>query len=429
MILNFNYMNKWKLIYKITIFVFMCNVVLNLKLLGQLPPDDPAFELVFNDDFNGSQVDYTKWVRIPGWNQGYNTGDLCGTTTAIAYCKWKTKVKDEMDTTNCKVSNGSVKLFTRKEDYLGEVWTWPNGVWTIDTIPFKYTTSLLISLNKFRYGYFEIRFKLPQPPVPPKKHLGFGPNFWLYSADPDGKEGWKNYSSEIDIFEINSFDASNNQSNLYTNNVHYQNCPYDNSCHIQNVQYCGYISNNSWHTAAANWTPSKIELYLDGNKLRDFPCKQLNLPPDSLIAMPIFININSPAGNFCSNFDTINANGTSFPYIYEIDYVKVWQLKKACDTAKVYCNFIPSNYNSKLYQSVTIGGSGCNAPISNQNSLSIYATDYILLNEGFSVDNKSNVFLNIEDCRNNNNGIKKSAQTFIPQPPPASFLERQKRHY
>ena len=116
-------------------------IVLISKSFGQLPPNDPVYELVFNDDFNGTSVDYTKWDRIPPWNQGSNITTVCNpnVTTSVAYRKWKTNIPGQMDTTNCKVSNGSVKLYTRKENYVGEVWVWPNGVF--DT-PYGLSTSI-----------------------------------------------------------------------------------------------------------------------------------------------------------------------------------------------------------------------------------------------------------------------------------------------
>lgn len=94
-------------------------------------------------------------------------------------------------------------------------------------------------------------------------------------------------------------------------------------------------------------------------------------------------------------------------------------------------NLITSTYDSKLYQSVTIGGANCNSTISNQNNLSIYATDYILLNEGVSIDNQSNVVFNTENCQNNQFGIKslKSLRQTTPNPLPPAFLERIKRYY
>ncbi len=422
-------MNSKNLILSFSLIVILDGLTSNVY--SQLPSSDPAYQLVFNEEFLGTQIDYNKWKRIPDWNQGSNFAVIGNPpiNVPVAYKKWKTNIPGQMDTTNCKVSNGTVKLYTRKENYIGEVWDWPNNVFTVSNLPFKFTTAMLISKTSFRYGYYEIRFRLPSPPPAPKRHLGFGPNFWFFGADVNGTGGWKNYWSEIDVFEINSIDPYNNQSNFYTNNVHYRNCN-NSSCHIQDGNVYGYITNNVWHTAATNWTPSKIEFYLDGVKIRDFPCNQLNLPPDSLVKMPILIDVNAPALNFGTAFDTTSANGTAFPYVYEIDYVKGWQLKQACDTPKIYCNFLANTYNSKLYKSITIGGLSCTSNIVTQNNLSFYGKDFVLLNEGFSIDATSNVTLNTEKCDLNYIGLKTSNtnnQTKTPMPPPPAYIERQNR--
>jgi len=53
-----------------------------------------------------------------------------------------------------------------------------------------------MSKETFKYGYFEIRCKLPKP-VSPKTNKGKGPNFWLWASN--SRVTW----SEIDIFEFN----------------------------------------------------------------------------------------------------------------------------------------------------------------------------------------------------------------------------------
>jgi len=425
-------------------------ICLNMNdLFCQAPSNDPAYFIAFEEEFNDPNgLEFDEWSQIPPWNQGSNVVQLCsgGQYVPKAYKKWKEGT--EFDTTNCKIRNGSVELYTRKEHLSGKVWSWPecdtstgitiNGIPcsspcnydTIlgksycleeDSIPFEFSTSMLYSKKLFRYGYFEIKFKLPEPPTPPKRHLGFGPNFWLYNADKNGNNGWKNYASEIDIFEINSYDSLNNQSNLYTSNVHYQNCPVDSLCHKQSMAEYGHISSNVWHTAGVNWTPSKLEFYFDNTLIRELIGESLDIPFDSLISMPIWIDVNAPASNFCVAFDTINSNGTSFPYVYTINCVKVWHMEHSCSTVKNYCNFSPLLYDSKLYKSVTIGGQGCNASISNQNFVSIYATDFIELNEGVSVDANSTVVLDIQNCVD----YTIDADLYqSPVPPPDSFFER-----
>jgi beta-glucanase (GH16 family) len=387
-----------------TTFLKIVLIVFGLRsyAFSQTPSIDTGFELVFNDEFNGTSINNLNWDRKPPWNQSTNVIQLCenGPIVPLAYRKWYSDANFNLpDTTNCKVNGGSVKLYTRKENYIGQVWNWPNGVWEISYLPFQYTTAMLYSKKKFRYGYFEIRFKIHSPTSPPPGHknVGFGPNFWLFNADTDGNHGWINHWSELDIFEINSHHLPTSENNLYTNNVHYRSCP-DESCHISQGADFGSIADDVWHTAGMNWNSNQIEFYLNGVKLRDFPCSELNLPPDSLIAMPIWVDVNAPTSNFCANFNLDPVNGSIFPYVYEIDYVKVWQLKKACNNVVNICNLNPMTFDSKIYKEITFGGFGCNSTVSHQLGFSAYATDYILLEEGFTIDTTSNALFDVVDC-------------------------------
>ena len=248
-------------------------------------------------------------------------------------------------------------------------------------------------------------------PTNGKTFKGYSPTFWLY--DEDLAVG--NAGSEIDIFEINAYKSATGQSNIYTNNVHYQRV---NGAPYYHMYEYDTITSDVWHTSGVNWTANNIEFYYDGVKINEYPNH-----PDSLIAMPIFVVLGAPAGNFCENIDTVNSNGTYFPYKWQIDYVKVWQLKTECDTARSYCNFNPTNYNSKLYKSVTLGGSNCNASIINQPNFNCIATDYILLNEGFSIDNQSNAFFNVTPCQLPTHA-KAQIKQGTPDPPPVSYHEK-----
>ncbi len=89
---------------------------------------------------------------------------------------------------NCTVSGGTLKIISRKENYSGWVWNWPfctedsciQGTgfhpcetsyntpkcWDEDLLDFHFTTNMLISKETFKYGYFEIRCKLPKPTAP-----------------------------------------------------------------------------------------------------------------------------------------------------------------------------------------------------------------------------------------------------------------------
>lgn len=210
--------------------------------------------------------------------------------------------------------------------------------------------------------------------------------------------------------------------NWYTTNIHYKAKSQSNK--LSKTYDHNPLQPDVWYTASALWTPSKIELYLNNVLIREVPASDLNIPVDSLASMNIWVDINSPATNFCTLFD-LGASGTSFPYTYEVDYVKVWQLKQDCEQDKIICNLDPVSFDSKLYKSITIDGTNCSSVITNQSTLNFDATDYITLQEGFSIDASSNVFFDtIERCRKNLNTQARPAVPSEPLPPPPAFIER-----
>jgi beta-glucanase (GH16 family) len=242
------------------------------------------------------------------------------------------------------VSNGTCKIVTNKVDYNGRVSNWPecnpdkpgysvnnkkcmdecktggDGIsrcWTIDTLPFKYTTGMLYSKQKFFRGYFEIRFRLPAPPEPPGNHQGFGPNFWLY-----GNNRPVNYTSEIDIFEIIALHPPKGDTNKYTSTVHYS----DKQSNTHPTAHTEALGNRlkddtDWHTAAVWWTDKFVKFYFDGSPYYTVENRK-DIPVDKLAEMYMIIDVNAPTWGRCNNFDP---ELTRFPYVYEIDYVRVYQ--------------------------------------------------------------------------------------------------------
>ena len=278
------------------------------------------YRLVLNQEFNelpsSKVIDETVWQRTPDWNQGTNT------TGSMSWCiktedtLWDKAylIRNNSDTSTIRVSNGTCKLLTDSADYYGEIWNWPQGIFTVDTLMYNYRTGALYSKQQFKYGYFEIKFRLPAPPEPPLSHQGFGPNFWLFGSDKPNNVWW----SEIDIFEINAYSPKDG-SNVYTSNIHYSEK--DTGWHPTHYNMLGNISSSDWHIASCIWTNRFIKIYLNGkliNKVR----RTRTFPVDKMAPMNLIVDINSPASNFCTNFDP---QTTAFPYVYEIDYIKVYQ--------------------------------------------------------------------------------------------------------
>lgn len=378
--------NKYKLV-----LIIMLNGFLNISF-SQVPSFlDSSYTNVFVDEFTGNSLDQNKWLRRFFWGPGYSdtnkvqVSSTCGSPYGGTWVDLAYREYNYNDTNVLKINNGTAKILVKKQNVTGETWSWPGNVFTVKQRPFKYVTTQLTSRQYFKYGYYEIKFKLPPLPTNPATYSGYGPNFWLYSADPNLNNWW----SEIDVFEFHGDD------NLLTNNVIYlgqNNFQYVASNPFQYTN----VSANTWHTAGALWTNTGIDFYFDGQKIRSLTNQ--NIKPDSLVKMNMIVDVNFQlfAQGWCEIVDTIN---TVFPYTYEIDYVKVWQQKEACDTTKTFCsNLNPSTYKSKIYSSVTIGGSGCNDPISNNSTMAILGNNYIELKDGFSIDANSTIPINVLPC-------------------------------
>ena len=155
--------------------------------------DQPApneYGLVWEDEFNGSTLDNSKWTHQLGdgsqfglW--GWGNGEL-------QYYKQE----------NTTLVDG-VATITVKEESIGD---------------YNYTSSRITTKDKFsfRYGKVEARIKTVDG-------QGFWPAFWLL---PEGGE-WP-CDGEIDIMEQGHTGAS---SNVTTGAAHLGNCPYDAGQH------------------------------------------------------------------------------------------------------------------------------------------------------------------------------------------------------
>lgn len=373
---------------------------------AQLPSQDSSYVMVFNDEFNSSTLDANKWSTNVGWgNLNYKL--TCVNPGQIPDTVWFPEYYTPGN--NLVFTGNSVKLQVKRENYTSTYihhynktspcgsscpsWGCKSFASTgTDTcyIPvtasatFKYTSARLVSTKKFKYGYFEIRVKIPDPPTAPATNQGISTNFWLFNGDIN-TVSW----SELDIYEINCRD------NRYTNNVHYQKTPtsdpFQEYYHYPNPVLPPQIIyfNSQYKTFGVNWTPDKIDYFMDGNYVRTSFLK-----PDSLISMPMFIDMNIEQNQFCERVDTLN---TVLPYNAEIDYVRVYQLRADCNTSKAYCNNI-STHDYKTYQSITIDGGTCVDVLNNKANESYTATDYILLDQGCEIGNNIGAKFEIIKC-------------------------------
>lgn len=395
---------------------------------GQLPSQDSSYTMVFNDEFNSTSLDNSKWeTNVPWGNYYYKLNCNNPNPDTLFFVDYFTAGN------NLQFTGTSVKLIAKHEKYPAQYikgWyksynpgcatacnpAWANCINDSCILPivltdtFQYTTARLWSKKKFKYGYFEIRVRIPDPPTLPSTFQGHSTNFWLFNSDNNI------YISELDIYEIRS------SNNIWSNNIHYRRKNYQ----VEQTDYVEYPStsspspvlfNNQFRVFSANWTPEKIEFYLDGIYFRT--CTLMK--QDSLISMPMIVDIGTGFNQFCEPVDTAN---TVFPYETEIDYIRVYQQRSDCNTSKSYCGNI-STHDYKTYKDITIDGSSCSDLVNNKANESYTANDYLLLDQGFEIGNNYTGRFEVIKCFSgqelNNSRI---ANPPLFEPAPQAWLDR-----
>ena len=224
---------------------------------------DSSWQLVFSDEFNGSELDTTKWITSFPWGRsGANPDEL------------QYYAEDAFE-----FANGIHRIRAEKRSMAG----------------YEYTSGIITSYGKFHltYGYIEIRAKIPQG-------KGLWPAFWLLPVDQD-------WPPEIDVFEI----LGHETNTVYMTN--HWSSETEEHVFVQEV-HVGSDFSQGFHTFAVEWGPSEIIWYIDG--VERFRSNQ------GIPAEPMYLLVNlAVGGEWPGNPDET----TPFPAYLEIDYVRAYQ--------------------------------------------------------------------------------------------------------
>lgn len=200
--------------------------------------EEEQFELEFADEFNSDQLDHSKWKAVKG----------------LPRDPYHQHQKHYFEPENIEVSNGTCKLWARRDTLLDKDWS----IWIIDGMKnfnsdFYFTSAEINTKPLYGYGMYEIRCKLP-------KAKGMWPAFWVYE-EPDGEY------NELDVFEFW------NQENLFgkvkdrrLSRKHHMSVHYDGK--MSKKDYWGPDFSENFHTFTLYWDPNSIEWYVDGDLKR-----------------------------------------------------------------------------------------------------------------------------------------------------------------
>jgi beta-glucanase (GH16 family) len=232
-------------------------------------PQGPTgrFNLVFDDEFDGNQVDTSKWNLAWPWSTPLNGG----LQTYVA--------------ANATLSGGFLHLVATQQSAGGQ--------------PYSSGAVSTYQRFSFAYGVVESRFRVPAG-------KGFWPGFWMIY--PTGV-----WPPEIDIIEIlgpNPSVGFMTYHYLSGGNVASSNIPA-----AQSVDFSAGL-----HVFGIDWEAGEITWYIDGAPQGTFT------DPTNVASQPMFILLNLDVGGAAGPFTPGMPDATTpFPSEITVDYVRVWQ--------------------------------------------------------------------------------------------------------
>ena len=256
------------------------------KMLGK-------YDYVWGDEFEGSEVDFTKWTFD---EKMYGTSSII-----VSFSRQTIDMKD-----------GRLVLRALKSQ-------------NKDKNQYLVPTSVVSQYNMmYTYGYCEIKAKVPNA-------TGVWPSFWTQSDDGIGERKCWDYFVEVDIFEV-----FGDPMGTFVPNLHKWYSSAAGGGHPVSDcknKYTVPKSGSEYHTYGYEWTPSRISMYVDGNKYETYDITDANAFDNSGemkgFRDPQFLIFNNhvftPDSSFKPNLITNNED--ALPAEYCIEYFRLYQKK------------------------------------------------------------------------------------------------------
>jgi beta-glucanase (GH16 family) len=250
--------------------------------------NNQPWHCTFDDEFNGTALDPSKWVVQETSNSGYHSGDECYVNSP----------------NNVSVSGGTLNLTARSESS-----TFLCGG-SITSFLTQYTSGMVTTYERFSqtYGLFEVRAKFPAATVP-----GLQSTLWLWPVNSKLYGPVWPASGEIDFAEWFS-----RYSNLDIPNIHYVKSP---GAPGADTAHCP-MDPTQFHTYGVEWTSTSLTILMDGTAcLVDNWQPALPLSKPAPFNQPFMISLTQALGMESNSF---NPGSTPLPATLKIDWVRVW---------------------------------------------------------------------------------------------------------
>ena len=307
--------------------------------------------LVWEDEFNGSSLDGSKWVHDIG------TGSQYGLTG------WGNGELQYYQPENLIISDGTAKIVAREEQV--------NGM--------NYSSSKIKTNGKFSF-----RHGIVQAKIKTVDGQGFWPAFWMLPSD-----GTWPCNGEIDIMEQWGNDGN---SNVTSGAAHVGICPGSSSSNgfQHNISNGSYA--DAFHVYEVRWYPDYIAWYVDDVKI--YHVNPYMYPgydwPFNIREWYLILNLAITSSGPNSN--------TEFPSQMEIDWIRVYevdggvynenpQITGCLDSDAINYKSDATVQEEDEYGNILCTYASCNDVPSVG---CLYADSFVAWNEGFGVDDCTN---------------------------------------
>ena len=247
------------------------------------PGDSATWTLVWSDEFDGTQLDPTRWTP--------QEGDGCD----FGICGWGNNELQWYQAENAVVGNGLLTITARKESAGGK----------------QYTSARLRTYRKGDWTYARVEFRAKLP-----VGQGLWPAVWMLPTDNVYGE-WA-ASGEIDIVELVGHEPATVHGTL-----HYGGEWPDNRSSGDSYTLPSGTFADDFHTFALEWEEGVIRWYVDGELYqtqRQWTTDVGVYPAPFDERFHLLVNV-AVGGDWPGSPDA----STTFPKTLEMDWIRVYQ--------------------------------------------------------------------------------------------------------
>jgi beta-glucanase (GH16 family) len=248
---------------------------------ADVPMAAPATAPSFADEFDGPRIDTAKWLFDTHRNKiGWHNNEL----------QYYADGRSE----NARIEKGALVIEARREA-LERAKDWGGQA---------YTSAKLVTRQRYGYGFYEIRAKLPCG-------RGMWPAIWMLPTDGKWPEG-----GEIDIMEMVGWDANVIHATVHSSAFY----------HVKGTQRGAQVrlptACTQYHTYQLDWRPDSITIGIDGRGHMRVKDDQPGGAAAWPFTKPYELILNLAVGGDWGGQKGVD--DTALPQRMQVDYVRYW---------------------------------------------------------------------------------------------------------